>query len=116
MVDSNATRLRVGNIIKNARLKKGLTQRQLGEMIGKSNNVLTNWEKGVNSPDVDMIEQLCSILDIQVNEMFPGEEKNNSIGELSTDEQNLINLWRSLRPSDQLKILGMIELKAHDAE
>jgi Predicted transcription factor, homolog of eukaryotic MBF1 len=110
MIDSNETRLRVGNIIKNARLKKGLTQRQLGEIIGKSNNAITNWEKGVNSPDVDMIERLCSILEIPVCEMFPSKKEIVS-DEQTLAEQNLIKSWRKLSPEDQMKIMGMIELK-----
>ncbi len=113
--DSKETRLRVGNIIKNARLAKGLTQRQLGDKIGKSNNVLTNWEKGTNSPDVDMIESLCTILEIPVSEMFPQKKEFVSDG-LTHVEQNLIKNWRKLFPEDQAKIMGMIELKLHDAK
>jgi len=113
MIDSKETRLRVGNTIRDARLSKGLTQRQLGEMIGKSNNVLTNWEKGTNSPDVDMIESLCSILDIPVSEMFPFQ-KEVAFDGLTHIEQNLIKNLRKLSIEDQMKILGMIELKLHD--
>lgn len=114
MVDSSKTRQRVGKIIKDARIKKGLTQRQLGELIGKSNNALTNWEKGTNSPDVDMIELLCSILDITVDEMFPNSKKQQPINELPPTEQTLIESWEKLSPSDQMKIIGMIELKLHN--
>lgn len=113
MIDANETRLRVGNIIKNARDKKGLTQRQLGAILGKSNNVITNWEKGENSPDVSMIESLCSILDIPACEMFPSSEKESSVGLLTDMERNLIHNWRRLSKEDQAKIIGMIELKLH---
>lgn len=114
MVDSNETRIRVGNVIKNARLKKELTQRQLGELLGKSNNTITNWEKGENSPDVDMIELLCLILDIPVSEMFPSRKDELDIGLLTDDETKLILNWRKLSKEDQIKIVGMIELKLND--
>jgi len=113
MKDSAETRLRIGNTIKEARLRRGLTQRELGSLIGRSNNLITNWEKGTHTPDVEMIELLCSVLNITVKEMFPGLDKTDSIGGLTDAEQNLIELWRKLSQVDQLKIMGMIELKLH---
>ncbi|MDQ7095986.1 helix-turn-helix transcriptional regulator [Desulfosporosinus sp. PR] len=112
MSDTNEARLRVGKVIRDARNKSGLTQRQLGDMIGKSNNTITGWEKGINSPDVEAIELLCAVLDIPVKEMFPHcAEKDVKTMELTTIEQNLIESWRKLSEADRLKIMGMIEIK-----
>ena len=68
--DSKEFRIKLGENIRKTRLKIGLTQAQLGEMLGKSDNVITNWEKGTNRPDADMIEKLCSMLKISPNELL----------------------------------------------
>ncbi|HUS88034.1 MAG TPA: helix-turn-helix domain-containing protein [Desulfosporosinus sp.] len=111
--DSGETRIRMGKIIKEARLKMDLTQSELGKMLGKSDNVVTNWEKGTNSPDVNNIERLCAILDIPVDYIFQAKQKS-PIMELKKDEQKLITLWRKLDRDDQMKILGMIEIKTEE--
>jgi len=77
MNDSKEFRIKLGENIRKARLKIGLTQAQLGEMLGKSDNVITNWEKGTNRPDADMIEKLCSILKISPNELLDWEQPIN---------------------------------------
>ena len=36
----------------------------------KSANAISNWEKGSTSPDVDMIEGLCRILEVTPNQIY----------------------------------------------
>ncbi len=74
MNESKEFRVKLGENIRKARLKMGLTQAQLAEMLGKSDNVITNWEKGTNRPDADMIEKLCNILNISPNELLNWEK------------------------------------------
>lgn len=74
MNNSKEFRIKLGENIRKARLKIGLTQAQLGKMLGKSDNVITNWEKGTNRPDADMIEKLCNILKISPNELLNWEQ------------------------------------------
>lgn len=75
--DSKEFRIKLGENIRKARLKMGLTQAQLGKMLGKSDNVITNWERGTNRPDADMIEKLCNILNISPNELLNWEDNTN---------------------------------------
>ena len=107
--DQKETRIRMGEIIKEARLKKDLTQSELGKMLGKSDNVVTNWEKGTNSPDVENIQRLCAILSIPVNDMFGGQDNELPHIKISGDEQRLVYSWRNLSHKNQLKLTGVIE-------
>ena len=104
----------LSNILKNARNNKGLTQRELAALIGKTKNVISNWENGLNSPDVDMIELLCGILDIPVEDIFKDlkkqDEKNDSpLTELSERELQVLSLFRKLPNEEQLKFIGRLE-------
>ena len=61
---------RVNEFIKNFREFRGLTQHDLAERLGKSKNVISNWERGDNSPNLDEVEKLCEIFGVTPNQLF----------------------------------------------
>lgn len=60
--------------IKTFRTMRGLTQLDLAVKLHRSVGAVSNWEKGVNAPDVDTIEEICRILDVTPNEIFGWNE------------------------------------------
>ena len=65
----------LGKKIKEARLQKGLTQKQLAEEIIKngqkaSNTTIANWESGLNNPDIDTLQAICNVLGKDGNYFF----------------------------------------------
>lgn len=54
----------LGEQIRRARIEKGLTQKQLADLLGVKNNSISDWEKGKSKPHVDIIELLMGVLDI----------------------------------------------------
>lgn len=69
--------------IKEARLEKKMTQKQLAEeltLLGRktSNTAIANWESGLNSPDVDTLQLICKILDKDGNYFFSQDTNNNN--------------------------------------
>ena len=56
--------------IKNFRLLRGLSQKQLADQLHRSPNVISNWEQGINSPDVDLLEVMCDIFDVTPNQLY----------------------------------------------
>lgn len=67
--------MKINENIKNFRTFRGIKQQDLADMLGKSKSVISNWERGENSPDVDSCEKMCKILRVTPNELF-GWEKN----------------------------------------
>ena len=59
--------------IRNFRNFRGMTQEDLATKIGKSKNVVSNWERGDNAPDVDTIELICKALSVTPNQLFGWE-------------------------------------------
>lgn len=59
--------------IRNFRIFKGMTQEDLANRIGKSKNVISNWERGDNSPDIDCIEKICNTFGVTPNQLFGWE-------------------------------------------
>ncbi len=64
---------KTGSLIKNLRLEKGLTQRQLGELLGVSDKTVSKWERGSGSPDISLISPLAGILNVSAEKLLGGE-------------------------------------------
>ena len=64
---------KIGKFISENRKKKHLTQEQLAEKLGVSKNAVSKWERGLNLPDASIMQELCKILNITLNELFSGE-------------------------------------------
>lgn len=64
---------KIGQFIAACRKEQGLTQEQLAEHLGVSKNAVSKWERGLNLPDVSLMQPLCARLEITLNELFIGE-------------------------------------------
>lgn len=59
-------RLRVADLLIIARNEKGLTQDQLGELVGFKGNTIYRIESARFSPNADQLYALCHALDIKI--------------------------------------------------
>ena len=64
---------KIGKLIAKQRKMKGLTQQQLGDMVGVGYRAVSKWETGLTMPDISNINELCKILDITSDELLKGE-------------------------------------------
>ncbi len=81
--------IKIGKFIQENRKNKNLTQEQLAEKLNVSKNAVSKWERGLNLPDVSIMQDLCMILDISLNELFAGERiSDENYKEVA--EQNLM--------------------------
>ena len=68
---------KTGNLIKEARMKKAYTQSELGDLLGVSNKAVSRWENGESFPDVGILENLASILDVRIQDIITGDVGKN---------------------------------------
>ena len=54
---------------KSERLKKNLTQTQLGQMIGVSEKAISKWERGIGVPSYKNMESLCDIFGLSIDKV-----------------------------------------------
>lgn len=64
------TKEEIGRILQNLRKQAGLTQKQVGEMLGRKQQVIGHWETGYSQPDADTLFELCRIYGVSVNKAF----------------------------------------------
>ena len=72
--------------LKNFRIFRGLSQRQIAMAVNKTSAVISNWEKGINSPDLDSLEVLCKVLDVTPNELL-GWEQNEEFEKYKLEQE-----------------------------
>ena len=100
-----------GDIIKNARKKKGLTQKELAEMINAKHNSISDWEKNKSKPDVDTIELLCGVLGISPSLLFKPNLEDSEIqyANEGIKQAKLIKKYNLLNEGHQQVVLDLIE-------
>lgn len=76
---------KTGNLIKEARNRKNYTQSELGNLIGVSNKAVSKWENGESFPDVGVLENLASVLDIRIQDIVTGDSGITGENEANDD-------------------------------
>ena len=64
---------KIGQLISKIRKEKNMTQKDLADKLGVTDRAVSKWENGRGLPDLSLIELLCKILGITLNEFFNGE-------------------------------------------
>lgn len=65
--------IKIGKFIAECRKEKNLTQAQLAEKLNITDRAVSKWERAKGMPDTSIMLDLCSELDITVNELLSGE-------------------------------------------
>ncbi len=59
-----------GSYIKESRLKKNYTQKQLADLLFIDVSAVSKWERGISFPDITLVPDICKILDISEHELI----------------------------------------------
>lgn len=79
--------VKIGKLIAKLRKEKGLTQSQLGEMVGVGDRAVSKWERGVHCPNLAILNLVSEILGITTEELLNGELKQTE----TTDTPSIDN-------------------------
>lgn len=87
-----------GDRLKEARVMKGYTQKQLAEKLNIGGTTVTGYEKDNSEPSMNTISKIMEILDVDANFLFQDESCETSQKEkvLSDKIKNLAKKYRSL--------------------
>ncbi|MEG6569439.1 helix-turn-helix transcriptional regulator [Thermoanaerobacterium thermosaccharolyticum] len=72
------TKKQVGDVIKELRLKKGLTQRKLAEIVNVSNTTISFIEKNINKTSYDILYKIAKALDTTVEDIMKQVETEDT--------------------------------------
>lgn len=61
----------VGNQIRKHREEKGMTQRELGDLVGVRHNTISAYEAGTNQPEQNKLFKIAEVLGVSIDSLFP---------------------------------------------
>lgn len=124
--------MNVGEKIKSARLKKNLTQKQLGELCGMADSAIRRYELGGANPKIETLRRIASALDIGLEEFMTDRELSlfesmanlylksdseiqelESLDEHTPQENYLVMKFRELNDKGQKKASDYIDDLTH---
>jgi len=92
--------VKIGMFISVCRKKQNLTQAELAFKLGITDRAVSKWETGRSLPDSSIMLDLCSILNISVNDLLSGEvvtmNENNQ-----KQEQVILELVKEKQEADR---------------
>lgn len=71
----------IGENIKVARKAKGLTQRDLGEKIGKKYSTVQKYENGLIEPPISVIEEIAAVLEVDPYSLMSWDQATKAIAD-----------------------------------
>lgn len=98
-IESEDIKKNISTNITKYREKANLSQKELATKLNTSPSRVSNWEQGNNCPSIDILFDVCRILDVSINDIY-GVYPTSSFS-LSYDEQDHIKKYRSLDPAGQ---------------
>lgn len=67
-----------GEIIKSLRLEKNMTQKQLAQLLNVSDKTVSKWECNAGVPEISIINELASLLNVNVEHLLTGQLSENN--------------------------------------
>lgn len=107
MIDVQKT----GKFIAQCRHEKNLTQKELGDRLNVTDRAVSKWENGKSFPDVNLIEELCRELDIEVSELLAGKKIEPEHYKEETEKMLMGNVKENTMHKFQL-IIYLLEICA----
>ena len=102
--------------LKDLRLEKKLTQKELALLLNLTSNSICEWEKGRSSPGIESLKKLSEIFECSIDYLVGNSDdfgvisiKNEISAELTPDEQELLTNYRSLAPYLQEMLRATIQ-------
>ncbi len=103
---------RIGQLIREARKARGLTQIDLSELIGVSYQQVQKYEKGSDNISVERLKQIAKAVNVPITLFFPSAETVAEApavyGKVPEDETVLLQLYRRIKSKKDKK--AVIEL------
>lgn len=93
----------IGTNIKYFRKKQGLTQTELGLMIGVGKSNISMYESGDRLPPLDVVSRLAQVFHIDIDTLV------GQTNQTSEAAQKMMELFNQLPPDAQEKAIPLIE-------
>lgn len=99
--------IKIGSKIKKARISKGIRQKDMAEKLGLSISTYSNYENNYREPKLDIVEKICEILDMTIDELMNFPISNDE--SCSADSLSYENSYSYASSEEELQENSQIE-------
>ena len=92
--------------LKAARKQKGLSQAELGKLLGVQAQTIGRWETGKSKPNLETVNKLCDILNIPLYSLI----SKDADYQLNYDEAFVIKKYRELNDDGKQMIINLLNM------
>ena len=89
--------MRFSDNIRNIRLQRGMTQRDVADGLGTSQSAIAMWETGSREPDFKTIQRIANYFNVPMSSILPSSE--------SIDDDYVNVVAETLHANPKLKLL-----------
>ena len=107
--------MQIGIRLRDLRIEKELTQKELAKNLGITQDSISLWEKGKRIPDTIYIQKLCDVFGVSTDYLLG---RTDDLGaplpsatppQFSPEEQELLNLFRRMDETQKLRFTAFGE-------
>lgn len=99
----------MSNRIRELRKKAKITMKELGKQVGAAEGTISHYETGKRQPDIEMLSKLANYFGVTIDYLVGGVESENAEAPLSTDEKNLLDMFKSLSSDEKSFVETMVK-------
>ncbi len=101
-----------GELIKAARIKRGLTQKQLGDLCGMADSAIRRYESGKGNPTQKTIQRIAAALGIDPYSLYSFDQATAALSERISDRDRVYIALGKLNDGGMKKAAELLGLLA----
>lgn len=108
----------MGEIISTLRKEKGMTQKDIADLLGITDKAVSKWERDIAFPDTATIPKLAEILGVSVEDLMQVKSTHTPAAKSSCKADEIVNLVLKAIPLAMgvavmvTAVLGTLEMKS----
>lgn len=96
--------------LKEIRIKRGLTQKELSEKLNIKQNTISSYEIGAIQPSIENLIKLADLLEVSVDTLLGHDSNIIDLDVLSENQKQVVNIVaKEMEENDVAKVLGYID-------
>lgn len=101
-----------GQILKELRTERGLTQVEVARAIGVAQGTIYFWENSINEPTAAYLIKLAQYFNVSVDELLGVDNREREL----SDKERILQMYKQMSPKQKRFALKLMSLVADDKD